>query len=103
MKQLASLLRLEINLNDIAALLAEKAVDAASESLKSITLSSDVRMTGDFTCDLTKLEGSNALNFSGDAGQTLGLTINFMLSPERWSPTRLSRREPRKARRSPAR
>lgn len=81
MKQLASLLRLEINLNDIAALLAEKAVDAASESLKSITLSSDVRMTGDFTCDLTKLEGSNALNFSGDAGQTLGLTINFIGKP----------------------
>ena len=81
MKQLASLLRLEINLNDIAALLAEKAVDAASESLKSITLGSDVRMTGDFTCDLTKLEGSNALNFSGDAGQTLGLTINFIGKP----------------------
>lgn len=81
MKQLASLLRLEINLNDIAALLAEKAVETASESLKSITLSSDVRMTGDFTCDLTKLEGSNALNFSGDAGQTMGLTINFIDKP----------------------
>lgn len=81
MKQLASLLRLEINLNDIAALLAEKAVETASESLKSITLSSDVRMTGDFTCDLTKLEGSDALNFSGDAGQTLGLTINFIDKP----------------------
>ena len=81
MKQLASLLRLEINLNDIAALLAEKSVDTASESLKSITLSSDVRMTGDFTCDLTKLEGSNDLNFSGDAGQTLGLTINFIDKP----------------------
>lgn len=81
MKQLASLLRLEINLNDIAALLAEKAVETASESLKSITLSSYVRMTGDFTCDLTKLEGSNALNFSGDAGQTLGLTINFIDKP----------------------
>lgn len=81
MKQLASLLRLEINLNDIAALLAEKAVETASELLKSITLSSDVRMTGDFTCDLTKLEGSNALNFSGDAGQTLGLTINFIDKP----------------------
>lgn len=81
MKQLASLLRLEINLNDIAALLAEKAVETSSESLKSITLSSDVRMTGDFTCDLTKLEGSNALNFSGDAGQTLGLTINFIDKP----------------------
>lgn len=81
MKQLASLLRLEINLNDIAALLAEKSVDTASESLKSITLSSDVRMSGDFTCDLTKLEGSNALNFSGDAGQTLGLTINFIDKP----------------------
>lgn len=81
MKQLASLLRLEINLNDIAALLAEKSVDTASESLKSIILSSDVRMTGDFTCDLTKLEGSNALNFSGDAGQTLGLTINFIDKP----------------------
>lgn len=81
MKQLASLLRLEINLNDIAALLAEKTVETASESLKSITLSSDVRMTGDFTCDLTKLEGSNALNFSGDAGQTLGLTINFIDKP----------------------
>lgn len=81
MKQLASLLRLEINLNDIAALLAEKTVETASESLKSITLSSDVRMTGDFTCDLTKLEGSNVLNFSGDAGQTLGLTINFIDKP----------------------
>lgn len=81
MKQLASLLRLEINLNDIAALLAEKAVETASESLKSITLSSDVRMTGDFTCDLTKLEGNNALNFSGDARQTLGLTINFIDKP----------------------
>lgn len=81
MKQLASLLRLEINLNDIAALLAEKAVETTSESLKSITLSSDVRMTGDFTCDLTKLEGSNALNFSGDAGQTSGLTINFIDKP----------------------
>ncbi len=81
MKQLASLLRLEINLNDIAALLAEIAVETASESLKSITLSSDVRMTGDFTCDLTKLEGSNALNFNGDAGQTLGLTINFIDKP----------------------
>lgn len=81
MKQLASLLRLEINLNDIAALLAEKAVETASESLKSITLSSDVRMTGDFTCDLTKLAGNNALNFSGDAGQTLGLTINFIDKP----------------------
>ena len=103
MKQLASLLRLEINLNDIAALLAEKAVETASESLKSITLSSDVRMTGDFTCDLTKLEGNNALNFSGDAGQTMGLTINFLLSPERLSPTLLSRRAPRRERRSPAR
>lgn len=81
MKQLASLLRLEINLNDIAALLAEKSVDTASESLKSITLSSDVRMTGDFTCDLTKLAGNNALNFSGDAGQTMGLTINFIDKP----------------------
>lgn len=81
MKQLASLLRLEINLNDIAALLAEKAVETASESLKSITLSSDVRMTGDFTCDLTKLAGNNALNFSGDAGQTMGLTINFIDKP----------------------
>ncbi|CDC66001.1 conserved domain protein [Bacteroides sp. CAG:770] len=81
MKQLASLLRLEINLNDIAALLAEKTVETASESLKSITLSSDVRMTGDFTCDLTKLEGSNALNFSGDAGQIMGLTINFIDKP----------------------
>lgn len=81
MKQLASLLRLEINLNDIAALLAEKTVETASESLKSITLSSDVRMTGDFTCDLTKLAGNNALNFSGDAGQTLGLTINFIDKP----------------------
>lgn len=81
MKQLASLLRLEINLNDIAALLAEKAVETASESLKSITLSSDIRMSGDFTCDLTKLEGSNALNFSGDAGQTLGVTINFIDKP----------------------
>lgn len=81
MKQLASLLRLEINLNDIAALLPEKSVDTASESLKSITLSSDVRMSGDFICDLTKLEGSNALNFSGDAGQTLGLTINFIDKP----------------------
>ena len=81
MKQLASLLRIEINLNDIAALLAEKAVETASESLKSITLSSDVRMTGDFTCDLTKLEGNNALNFSGDAGQTMGLTINFIDKP----------------------
>lgn len=81
MKQLASLLRLEINLNDIAALLAEKAVETASESLKSITLSSDVRMTGDFTCDLTKLAGSNALNFSGDVGQTSGLTINFIDKP----------------------
>lgn len=38
-------------------------------------------MTGDFTCDLTKLEGSNALNFSGDAGQTMGLTINFIDKP----------------------
>ena len=81
MKQLASLLRLEINLNDIAALLAEKAVETASESLKSITLSSDVRMTGDFTCDLTKLAVNNALNFSGDAGQTMGLTINFIDKP----------------------
>lgn len=81
MKQLASLLRIEINLNDIAALLAEKTVETASESLKSITLSSDVRMTGDFTCDLTKLTGNNALNFSGDAGQTLGLTINFIDKP----------------------
>lgn len=81
MKQLASLLRLEINLNDIAALLAERAVETASESLKSITLSSDVRMTGDFTCDLTKLAGNNALNFSGDAGQTPGLTINFIDKP----------------------
>lgn len=81
MKQLASLLRLEINLNDIAALLAEKAVETASESLKSITLSSDVRMTGDFTCDLTKLAGSNALNFSGDAAETPGLTINFIDKP----------------------
>ena len=81
MKQLASLLRLEINLNDIAALLAEKTVETASESLKSITLSSDVRMTGDFTCDLTKLAGNNALNFSGDAGQTMGLTINFIDKP----------------------
>lgn len=81
MKQLASLLRLEINLNDIAALLAEKAVDTASESLKSITLSSDVRMTGDFTCDLTKLAGNNALNFSGDAAETMGLTINFIDKP----------------------
>ena len=81
MKQLASLLRLEINLNDIAALLAEKAVEPASESLKSITLSSDVRMTGDFTCDLTKLAGNNALNFSGDAGQTMGLTINLIDKP----------------------
>lgn len=81
MKQLASLLRIEINLNDIAALLAEKAVETASESLKSITLSSDVRMTGDFTCDLTKLAGNNALNFSGDAGQTMGLTINFIDKP----------------------
>lgn len=81
MKQLASLLRIEINLNDIAALLAEKAVETASESLKSITLSSDVRMTGDFTCDLTKLTGNNALNFSGDAGQTMGLTINFIDKP----------------------
>lgn len=81
MKQLASLLRLEINLNDIAALLAEKTVETASESLKSITLSSDVRMTGDFTCDLTKLAGNNALNFSGDAGQTLGLTINLIDKP----------------------
>lgn len=81
MKQLASLLRLEINLNDIAALLAEKAVETASEALKSITLSSDVRMTGDFTCDLTKLAGNNALNFSGDVGQTQGLTINFIENP----------------------
>ena len=38
-------------------------------------------MTGDFTCDLTKLAGNNALNFSGDAGQTLGLTINFIDKP----------------------
>lgn len=81
MKQLASLLRLEINLNDIAALLAEKAVETASESLKSITLSSDVRMTGDFTCDLTKLAGNNALNFSGDAAEAQGLTINFIDKP----------------------
>lgn len=81
MKQLASLLRIEINLNDIAALLAEKAVETASESLKSITLSSDVRMTGDFTCDLTKLAGNNALNFSGDAAGTPGLTINFIDKP----------------------
>ncbi len=81
MKQLASLLRLEINLNDIAALLAEKAVETASESLKSITLSSDVRMTGDYTCDLTKLAGNNALNFSGDATEAQGLTINFIENP----------------------
>lgn len=81
MKQLASLLRLEINLNDIAALLAEKAVETTSESLKSITLSSDVRMTGDFTCDLTKLAGNNALNFSGDAAEAQGLTINFVDNP----------------------
>lgn len=81
MKQLATLLRLEINLDDIAALLAEKAVETASESLKSITLCSDVRMTGDYTCDLTKLAGNNALNFSGDAAEAQGLTINFIDNP----------------------
>lgn len=86
MKQLASLLRLEINLSDIGAMLAGTSADASSETLSSITLSTGVRMTGDFTYDLARLEenigsGSNVLNFNGEATQASGLTINLTDSP----------------------
>lgn len=58
MRQMACLLRFEINLSDVASVIAsldDEAADASAETLLSATISSESALTGTYTYDLSRL------------------------------------------------
>lgn len=79
MKQMACLVRFEINLHNLAGEIQkqdENKADASSEKLQSVSIRSDVNLTGSYTYDLTHLSnGLVPVQGSGD------LTLNFTATP----------------------
>lgn len=79
MKQMACLVRFEINLHNLAGEIQkqdENNADASSEKLQSVSIHSDVNLTGSYTYDLTHLSNGLApVQGSGD------LTLNFTATP----------------------
>ena len=79
MKQMACLVRFEINLLNVAGEIQkqdENKADASSEKLQSVSIHSDVNLTGSYTYDLTHLSnGLVPVQGSGD------LTLNFTATP----------------------
>lgn len=79
MKQMACLVRFEINLHNVADEIQkqdENKADASSEKLQSVSIHSDVNLTGSYTYDLTHLSnGLVPVQGSGD------LTLNFTATP----------------------
>lgn len=79
MKQMACLVRFEINLHNLAGEIQkqdENNADASSEKLQSVSIHSDVNLTGSYTYDLTHLSnGLVPVQGSGD------LTLNFTATP----------------------
>lgn len=79
MKQMACLVRFEINLHNLAGEIQkqdENNADASSEKLQSVSIRSDVNLTGSYTYDLTHLSNGLApVQGSGD------LTLNFTATP----------------------
>lgn len=79
MKQMACLVRFEINLHNVADEIQkqdENKADASSEKLQSVSIHSNVNLTGSYTYDLTQLSNGLApVQGSGD------LTLNFTATP----------------------
>lgn len=79
MKQMACLVRFEINLHNLAGEIQkqdENNADASSEKLQLVSIRSDVNLTGSYTYDLTHLSnGLVPVQGSGD------LTLNFTATP----------------------
>ena len=79
MKQMACLVRFEINLHNVADEIQkqdENKADASGEKLLSVSIHSDVNLTGSYTYDLTQLSnGLASVQGSGD------LTLNFTATP----------------------
>lgn len=79
MKQMACLVRFEINLHNLAGEIQkqdENKADASSEKLQSVSIHSNVNLTGSYTYDLTQLSNGLApVQGSGD------LTLNFTATP----------------------
>lgn len=79
MKQMACLVRFEINLHNVAGEIQkqdENNADASSEKLQSVSIHSNVNLTGSYTYDLTHLSNGLApVQGSGD------LTLNFTATP----------------------
>lgn len=79
MKQMACLVRFEINLHNVAGEIQkqdENKADASSEKLQSVSIHSNVNLTGSYTYDLTHLSNGLApVQGSGD------LTLNFTATP----------------------
>lgn len=79
MKQMACLVRFEINLHNLAGEIQkqdENKADASGEKLQSVSIHSDVNLTGSYTYDLTHLSNGLApVQGSGD------LTLNFTATP----------------------
>lgn len=79
MRQMACLLRFEVNLTDVAAVITNldtEAPAAEAETLKSISISGEENLTGTYTYDLTNLDAG----LQGvDAGREL--TVNLASSP----------------------
>lgn len=79
MKQMACLVRFEINLHNVAGEIQkqdENKADASGEKLQSVSIHSDVNLTGSYTYDLTHLSNGLApVQGSGD------LTLNFTATP----------------------
>lgn len=79
MKQMACLVRFEINLHNVADEIQkqdENKADASGEKLLSVSIHSNVNLTGSYTYDLTHL--SNGLVPVQDSGD---LTLNFTATP----------------------
>lgn len=79
MKQMACLVRFEINLHNVAGEIQkqdENKADASGEKLQSVSIHSDVNLTGSYTYDLTHLSnGLVPVQGSGD------LALNFTATP----------------------
>lgn len=88
MQQMVSLLRLELNLADVASVIAsldDEATDVEAETLLRVSISSETALTGTYTYDLSRLddglttvEGNTELTLTLPAQPTLtGLTMAY--------------------------
>lgn len=79
MRQLATLIRFELNLNDIKAQLAKTRAVDADEAILSVTLRTLSPLAGDYTCNLTDLDAGLTVKKQSNT-LTLDLTGNPKLA-----------------------